>query len=120
MGFLDRLRQALGGGAAGSRPVADERWVYVQCARCGEPLRARVDMRNEPSLADDGETYIVRKGLVGSGKRRCFQTVEVTLKFDANKQEADRQVGGGRFLTAAEYEALAAAWPPPEEQEENA
>ncbi|HEX9116987.1 MAG TPA: hypothetical protein VGA61_13035 [Anaerolineae bacterium] len=121
MGFLDRLLKSLtGGGARSGQPAADERRVYVQCTRCDEPLAVRVDMRNEPSLADDGETYIVRKGLVGSGKRRCFQTIEVILKYNANKQETDRQVNGGRFITAEEYEALVATWPPPEEQEEDA
>lgn len=62
---------------------------------------------NDPSLADDGETWIVRKGLIGSGSRRCFQTVEVMLHFDRRKQTIlDSEAVGGRLITAEEYEVL--------------
>jgi hypothetical protein len=105
MGFLDRLRKALsGGGNRGSE--SDGYWVYVQCRRCGEPLKARIDLRNEPSQTDDGEGWVVRKGLIGTGAQRCFQTVEVTLTFDVNKRDVtDQEVTGGTFITEAEYEA---------------
>jgi len=105
MGILAGLRRALGGGSG--RGESDSYWVYAQCKRCGEPLRARVDLRNEPSQADDGETWIVRKGLIGDGERRCFQTVEVTLQFDGSKQQIlDSEVAGGKLITEDEYLAL--------------
>jgi hypothetical protein len=106
MGFLDSLRKALtGGGSAGQQ--SEVHWVYVQCRRCGEPLKGRIDLRNEVSLADSGEGWIVRKGLVGSGARRCFQTVEVTLTFDSQKQQVvEHEINGGTFLTEDEYEGL--------------
>jgi hypothetical protein len=106
MGFFDRLRKAFSGG--GSAPAdANDYWVYAQCRRCGEPLKGRIDLRNEPSQADEGDTWIVRKGLVGTGARRCFQTVEVTLTFDPNKQNViDSEVTGGKLLSQEEYETL--------------
>ena len=117
MGFLDSLRKAMGGrpsdkGSGGGRSSFGDDpnayWIYAQCRRCGEPLKARVNLMNEPSQADDGEGWIVRKGLVGSGANRCFQTVEVTLSFDARKQKViESEVLGGKLITAEEYEELA-------------
>ncbi len=119
MGFMDRLRKALGGSGTAD-PGSHAQWIYVQCARCGEPLRSRIDLRNDPSEDDDG-TYIVRKGLVG-GERRCYQTVEVTIRFSADKSQIlDRQISGGRFITEEEFQALAAEQQnPPQEQDEDA
>src|SRR5512142_2990720 len=106
MGFFDRLRKAFSGGG-GSQASDDTYWIYAQCRRCGEPLKARVDLRNEPSQADDGSTWIVRKGLVGSGARRCFQTVEVILTFDPDKKNVvDSEVSGGKLITEEEYNDL--------------
>ena len=108
MGFLDALRKAFGGGGAGGG--GDESYIYyiyAKCRRCGEPLRARVDLRNEPSRTEDEEGWVVRKGLVGIGAKRCFQTVDVTLTFDAQKREVlDSEVVGGELISKAEYEAL--------------
>jgi len=110
MGFLDNLRKALGGQQAGGRSgggVANTYWIYAQCRYCGEPLKTRVNLMNDPSLDEDGEGWIVRKGLMGSGVNRCFQTVEVTLKFDARKQDViESEAVGGKLITAEEYEAL--------------
>jgi hypothetical protein len=112
MGFFDSLRKTLGG--TGS-PEGDVYWIYARCRRCGEPLLGRVDLRNEPSLADDGETWIVRKGLIGSGKQRagaaavarCYQTVEVTLTFDAAKRQVlASEASGGELISREEYEKL--------------
>ena len=53
--------------------------------------------------------WVVRKGIVGSGANRCFQTIEVTLKFDAKKQNViESEAVGGKLITAEEYQALLA------------
>jgi hypothetical protein len=106
MGVLDRLRKALGGGSSGGSGD-DAHWIYARCRRCGEPLHSRVDLRNEPSLADDGETWIVRKGLIGSGQNRCYQVVEVTLTFDTAKQHVlQSEASGGELISKEAYEKL--------------
>jgi hypothetical protein len=108
MGFLDSLRKALGGGSARPSSADDSNgyWVYARCRRCGEPLKARVNMMNEPSQEED-DTWIVRKQLSGSGKNYCFQTVEATLHFDAKKQDLlSAEATGGTLISAEEYERL--------------
>jgi hypothetical protein len=118
MGFLDSLKKALGGkstasSGGGRSGFGDESWVYwihVQCQKCGEPLRTRIDLRNDPSLEDDG-TWRVRKWLTGTGKHFCFQTVEVALHFNqAKKTVLDSEVTGGKLITAEEYPVLLAEW----------
>jgi hypothetical protein len=107
MGFLDSLKKMLGGGGPSAGDDSGAYVVYVRCRRCGEPLKGRIDLRNEPSMAEEGESWVVRKGLMGSGENRCFQTVDVTLTFDAGKKNVtDSEVVGGELITAEEYEAL--------------
>jgi hypothetical protein len=121
MGFLDSLKKAFagkpankgkqsGGGSSFGDDGGRAYWVYAQCRRCGEPLRARVDLHNEPS-EEEGGTWFVRKGLTGSGKYYCFQTVEVTLHFDRNKRNVlESEAVGGTLITAEEYPTLLAQW----------
>ena len=103
MGWWENLRRAF---AAPSGAGDDTYWVHARCRRCGEPLRGRVNLRSEPSLTDEGN-WIVRKGLIGSGAKRCFQTVEVTLIFDADKRKVLEGVAvGGELISEEEYRRL--------------
>ena len=107
MGFLNSLKKLLGGGAGGEASDGGMYPIYVQCRRCGEPLKGRIDLRNEPSMADDSDDWVVRKGLMGSGENLCFQTVEVILTFDPQKKNViDSEVIGGKLITAEEYQTL--------------
>lgn len=118
MGFLKNLKQILtgkpsaagGGGRSGFGSDENAYWVHVQCRRCGEPLRTRIDLRNDPSEEDDG-SFVVHKGLTGSGKYYCFQTVDVTLHFDREKKTVvSSDVAGGKLITAEEFPARLAEW----------
>ncbi|MGD8997851.1 MAG: hypothetical protein PVH80_07055 [Anaerolineae bacterium] len=104
MGFLDRITSALFGGGEGQ---ADVHWEYVRCSRCGERISVRVDLRHEltPQYGEGEGAYFVRKGVIGSGDTRCFQTVEVRLTFDAQKQLVSREISGGTFITREDFEA---------------
>jgi hypothetical protein len=109
MGFLDGLRKALGSSDEG-KSGGNIYWIYARCRRCGEPLLGRVDLLNEPSLADDEETWTVRKGLVGAGHNRCYQVVEVNLTFDASKQHVlSGEAAGGELISKEEYEEMKGA-----------
>lgn len=79
-------------------------WVTVKCKRCGEQIRARVDLRNDLSTeygADGGIlSYYCRKVLVG--EKLCFQQIEVELTFDSNRQLVSREIKGGEFVDEAD------------------
>ncbi len=77
-------------------------WIDVRCNRCGEEIRARVDLRNDLSIdygeGDANTTYFCRKVLVGS--QRCYQQIEVELTFDKDHKLTDRQIRGGKWVEA--------------------
>jgi len=74
-------------------------WVTVRCNHCGEIIRSRVNLSNDLSAEYDGSrtSYVCRKVLLGES--RCFQQIEVVLKFDENRKLFDRTVSGGEFVT---------------------
>lgn len=80
-------------------------WLYVQCDRCGEKIRTRVDLRNDLSVhygeSDRDTTYYCRKAIIGRG--RCFQQIEAELTFDLHRQLVDHQIRGGMLVGEEEY-----------------
>ncbi len=91
MGFLKRLF-----GGVTAKPEKRYYIFQVKCKRCGEIIEGRIDLDNDLSLGDEGDNYIVRKGLVGAN--RCFQQIEVELKFDSSRQLLERTIVGGMFV----------------------
>jgi hypothetical protein len=75
-------------------------WFSVKCRRCGEKIRARVDMRNDLSINyGDGRgkpTYFCRKVIIG--EQKCFQKIELEFTFDHNRRLIERQIYGGEFI----------------------
>ena len=93
MGFLKKLFS--------SSPAQPERRYYVfqvKCNRCGEIIEGRVDLDNDLSLEYEGEStyYIVRKGLIG--QNRCFQQIEVEMKFTSSRELIEQETKGGKFV----------------------
>ena len=80
---------------------------YVRCSRCGEKIAVRVNLANELTPQyDEGEgAYYARKGIVGSGKTRCFQSIEIELYFDATRRLVSRHITGGEYITREEFDA---------------
>ena len=80
-------------------------WVYVKCNRCGEKVRARINLRNDLSInygvKKGGDTYYCRKSIMGAGK--CFQRVEVELTFNKNRKLINQEIQGGQFISEKEY-----------------
>ena len=91
MGFLKKL---FGGEAA--KPEKRYYVFQVKCNRCSEIIEGRVDLDNDLSLSDEGNNYIVRKGLIGAN--RCFQQVEVEMTFSPSRELIEKQVRGGTFV----------------------
>jgi hypothetical protein len=94
MGFLKKLF-----GNVTSKPEKRYYVFNVKCNRCGEVIEGRVDLDNDLSLEfeDNRNVYFVRKGLIGNN--RCFQQIEVELKFDSSRQLLEQQVTGGQFTS---------------------
>jgi hypothetical protein len=92
MGFLKRL---FSGDTA--KPEKHYYVFHVKCNRCGEIIEGRVDLDNDLSLDYEGDStvYFVRKGLIGNN--RCFQQIEVEMKFTANRELIEQQATGGQF-----------------------
>lgn len=96
MGFLDKLLSVFSQGK-------DDRayWIYVQCGRCSERLKTRVDLYNDlsPRYSEAGsdKTFYCRKVIIGSD--RCFQLIEVQLYFDSKRNLLQREIDGGEFIS---------------------
>lgn len=89
-GFFKKLFSS-----AADKPIKRYYLFQVKCNRCGEVIEGRVDLDNDLSLNDEGDGYLVRKGLMGSG--RCFQQIEVELTFDSKRQLQEKTITGGEF-----------------------
>jgi hypothetical protein len=94
MGFLDRIMKSFSGGSPMVYPLK------VKCNRCGEILIARVNLANDLSVEYNAlgnpESYSCRKLVQGSG--RCFQSIEVILKFDSRRSLQEKEIHGGTFV----------------------
>jgi lysyl-tRNA synthetase class I len=92
MNFLQKL---FGGSSAS--PQKRYYTFSVKCNRCGEILEGRVDLDNDLSVEyeDGGDVYYARKVLMGESK--CFQRVEVELKFTSSRELLERHITGGEF-----------------------
>jgi hypothetical protein len=101
MDFLKRLLG--GGGSARSKGDNDPNGIilYIKVRKCGAIARVRIDTRNDLSLDDDGETYVVRKQVVDNV---CYGMAELEMHFDGNRAETSRHVENGEIVTREDYE----------------
>ena len=103
MGFFRKISSLF---ASAQQEDANAVWIYVQCDRCGEKLRARLNTRAELSPefgnTDNANSFYCRKVLIG--EQRCYQQIEVNLKFDTRFKIVEQQISGGKFISRAEYE----------------
>ena len=93
MNYLKRL-------FAGPNAKAEKRYhtFQVKCNRCGEIIEGRIDLDNDLSIEfeDNRNVYYGRKVLIGGG--RCFQQIEVTLKFSSTRAVIEEEIHGGEFV----------------------
>ena len=87
-----------------SAPPSNLYSFAVKCNRCGEVIEGHINLSNDLSIDDDGTSYFVHKTLMGNGSGmpnhngKCFQRVEVEMKFNASKQLIEKQAQGGTFV----------------------
>ncbi len=102
MGFFQKLSRLFS--PAPQKADDASYWINVQCSRCGEVIRARVDLRNDLSInyteAGAIAGYFCRKVLMGSG--RCYQQIEVELSFSPDHRLASQEIHGGKFVPEGE------------------
>ena len=91
------LLQKIFGGSSAS-PQKHEYIFSVKCLRCGEIIQGRVNLDNDLSVEyeESGDIYYARKILMGVNK--CFQRMEVELKFTSSRELLERHVTGGEFI----------------------
>jgi hypothetical protein len=92
MNFLKKL--------FGSSPANPQKHDYnfsVKCKRCGEIIQGRVNLDNDLSVEyeEGGDVFYARKVLIGEGK--CFQRMEVELKFTSDRKLLEQHITGGEF-----------------------
>ncbi len=102
MDFLKRLFGNNGATRDASAGDATGVYFYVRPNGCDEVVRVRVDRNNDLSLADDGSTYWVRKGVRGT---KCRQPVELTIYFDSSRRLTSTDAQNGVLVTHADYTA---------------
>jgi hypothetical protein len=85
-----------------SGPAKEERYFtfQVKCKRCGEIIEGHTDTMNETSVEYErgGDTYYVRKVLMGDGSNLCYQQIEVGLKFNKDRKLIEKRIDGGEFV----------------------
>ena len=93
MGFLKKIF-----GGVTAKPEKRYYMFHVKCNRCGEVIEGRVDLDNDLSLDYEGDStvYFVRKGVVGNN--RCFQQIEVEMRFTPARTLIEQDVTGGQFI----------------------
>jgi hypothetical protein len=96
MGFFKKLTSVFS--SSPQKPADLSYWYTVRCKRCGEEIKARIDLRNDLTIDYDtgGDSYFCRKVIMGAGY--CFQQIEVQMRFNSKRQLSDRQITGGEFL----------------------
>ena len=92
MNFLKKVFSAPAG------PTSTFFSFAVKCNRCGEVIEGRVNLYNDLSVEYEstGNIYSCRKVLMGNGK--CFQQIEVELKFNEPRKLLEKHVTGGQFV----------------------
>ena len=94
-GVVDFFKGLFKGGPASSADTG--RYVSVKCDACGEVIQVRVNPTAELSLSDDGQSYFVRKVVVG---RQCFRSIEILLHYEGlHGKEISREVHGGTSVS---------------------
>ena len=93
MGFLRKLFSG-----TPAKPDKNYYIFHVKCNRCGEIIEGRIDLDNDLSVEyeEDQEVFHVRKGLIGTN--RCFQQIEVELKFNSSRELMEKDAQGGTFV----------------------
>lgn len=98
MGFAKLLKKIFGTTASGNTIA-----VYLQDKKCGRKIK--VLLRKSYDIQriyeeDKDAAYMVNKVVVCD---KCFNRIEINLKFDRRYKIISRDIKGGKFLQEEEY-----------------
>jgi hypothetical protein len=94
---LDGLKRLFGGGRLNTASGDGGIYVRVKCDACAEVIQARVNPTADLSVSEDGNSYFVRKVLIG---KQCYRSIEVLLTYaDMRGTEVSREVRGGTSVS---------------------
>ncbi len=110
MGILKKIREALFGSPDGEIQDKNGIYLYVKCAKCGAPVRVRVDKYHDLQQDDEGGGFTLNKEIMDGS---CFRLMYATVRFDFNRRIVEQEINGGEFITWEEYQALAHPQTPP-------
>jgi hypothetical protein len=119
VGLLDALKGMFGFGSSNGS-VDRGVYLYVQCNRCQDVVRVRINMSSEVSeisdepeddedlggLAAGNAKYVISKGVVDS---KCFRPMKLRVLFDGRRRQVDQAVDGGTVVDQATWEAARVA-----------
>jgi hypothetical protein len=95
---MDYLKRIFSGPNA--KPEKRYHTFQVKCNRCGEIIDGRIDLDNDLSIEFEGEkrtVYFGRKVLI-SDSGKCFQQIEVDMKFTSTRTLIEQEIKGGTFV----------------------
>ena len=98
---MNFLKNLFGGGDGAANNADNGIYIYVQPRGCEEVIQVRLDPRNDLTGEDGG--YWVRK--IARGNYRCFNPVEMNLRFDGNRQLVSDDISGGKLVDEAAFHA---------------
>lgn len=92
MGFLRNLFSRK------PKKYVDERglYYYVDCHKCHNVLRVRIDKQYDLNRQDDGG-FVWRKTLVCP---KCYSKMETEMTFDGNYKARTQEIRGGKYVAA--------------------
>jgi hypothetical protein len=108
MGFLDKLKQLLGGGSSGRSSVASDSrglWFHFRCKRCGSVVAVRADRLNDLNREEGPGTFLLRKDVMDN---KCFQLMTAEIWLDENCNVVATEITGGELISREDYEAALA------------
>ena len=104
MSFFKNLIRKVVGASDGEIKDPNGMYFYIQCAKCGAPVRVRADKAHDFELDYDTGERVLRKEVMDGG---CFSLMYATVRVNAAYQVIEQSVEGGRFISWEEYNRLA-------------
>ena len=75
---------------------AEEFWLEVECEKCGERIRVRIDKKWElcPEYRED-VSHTLHKEIRG---RKCPNLIHIFMEFNSSGKVLSRTIEGGKLL----------------------